>query len=52
VPVLSKMPIIGRLFENRGTRKDSSILLILVKPTIILQDEQERDAIAAMESRF
>ena len=52
VPVLSKLPFVGRLFENRGRRKDSSILLILVKPTIILQDEQERDAIAAMENRF
>ncbi len=52
VPVLSKMPILGRLFENRGKVKDNSILLILVKPTIILQDEQERDAVAAMESQF
>jgi type II secretory pathway component GspD/PulD (secretin) len=52
VPVLSKLPILGRLFENRGRIKDNSILLILVKPTIILQDEQERDAVAAMERRF
>jgi type II secretory pathway component GspD/PulD (secretin) len=52
VPVLSKLPVLGRLFENRGKVKDNSILLILVKPTIILQDEQERDAVAAMESQF
>jgi general secretion pathway protein D len=50
VPVLSKVPFLGRLFSNRSKVKDSQILLILVKPTIILRDEAENKAIATMES--
>jgi general secretion pathway protein D len=50
VPVLSKVPFLGRLFSNRSKIKDSQILLILVKPTIILREEKEAEAIAAMES--
>jgi type II secretory pathway component GspD/PulD (secretin) len=49
VPVLSKVPFLGRLFSNRSKVKDSQILLILVKPTIILREEAESKAIAAME---
>ena len=52
VPVLSKIPFIGRLFSNRSTVKDEKVLLILVKPTIILQEEAEAGAIAAMERGF
>jgi len=44
VPGLSKLPILGRLFENRGKSSSSQILLILVKPTIMLQDELEEEA--------
>ena len=46
VPILSKIPIIGRLFSNRSKEKDEKILLILVKPTIILQEEREARALA------
>ena len=49
VPVLSKIPIIGRAFSNRSKVKDERILLILVQPTIILQEEAEAEAIAAMQ---
>jgi len=49
VPILSKIPGIGRLFSNRSIVKDQKILLILVKPTIILQEESEAEALAAME---
>jgi Flp pilus assembly secretin CpaC/tetratricopeptide (TPR) repeat protein len=49
VPVLSKVPFLGRLFSNRSKVKDSQILLILVKPTIILREEKEAEAIAATE---
>ena len=52
VPILSKIPFIGRLFSNRSTVKDEKVLLILVKPTIILQEEAEAGAIAAMERGF
>ncbi len=50
VPVLSKVPFLGRLFSNRSKVKDNLVLLILVKPTIILREEAENKAIAAMES--
>lgn len=49
VPGLSKVPLLGRLFSNRSEVKDKQILLILVKPTIIIQEYAEEDAIAAME---
>ncbi|MCK5565992.1 MAG: hypothetical protein KAJ07_12165, partial [Planctomycetes bacterium] len=49
VPVLSKIPILGRLFSNRSEVKDKQILLVLVKPTIVLKEENEEAAIAAMQ---
>ncbi len=49
VPVLSKIPLIGRLFENRSKIRDEKILLILVKPTIIIQHEFEEQAVASLE---
>jgi len=52
VPVLSKIPLIGRLFENRSKIKDEKILLILIKPTIIIQREFEEQAIASLEEGF
>ncbi|NLK41140.1 MAG: type II and III secretion system protein, partial [Planctomycetes bacterium] len=48
VPVLGKLPLLGRLFSNRSQIKDKQILLILVKPTIMLQQETEEDAIGAL----
>ncbi|MCD4831579.1 MAG: hypothetical protein K8R02_07225 [Anaerohalosphaeraceae bacterium] len=49
VPGMSKLPIIGRLFSTRSKVKDQDILLVLVKPTIILQDESEREYFAPLE---
>lgn len=49
VPVLSKIPLIGRLFENRSKIRDEKILLILVKPTVIIQHEFEEQAVASLE---
>ncbi|MCK5173657.1 MAG: type II and III secretion system protein, partial [Planctomycetes bacterium] len=49
VPILSKIPILGRFFSNRSEVKDKQILLILVKPTIVLKDEVERRAVGALE---
>ncbi|NIM05973.1 MAG: hypothetical protein GTN65_10255, partial [Armatimonadetes bacterium] len=34
IPILSKIPLVGRLFSNRSKVRDQKILLILVKPTI------------------
>ena len=41
VPVLSKVPILKRFFTNRSKVKDERTLLILIKPTIIIQNEEE-----------
>ncbi|RKY07948.1 MAG: hypothetical protein DRP66_05575, partial [Planctomycetota bacterium] len=49
VPVLAKIPILGRIFSNRSGVKDKQILLILVKPTIVLKEELEADAVAALQ---
>ena len=42
VPVLSKIPFLKRLFTNRAASQDEQVLLILVKPTILIQREQEQ----------
>mgnify|MGYP002777649612 CR=1 FL=1 len=44
VPVLSKIPVLNRFFSNRAESKTESTLLILVKPTILVQSEQENKA--------
>ena len=41
VPVLSKVPVLSRLFTNTSMVKDERTLLILIRPTIILQTEEE-----------
>ncbi len=41
VPILSKIPLINRLFTNRSTVRDERTLLMLIKPTIIVQSEEE-----------
>lgn len=41
VPVLSKIPGLNRLFTNRSYTKDERTLLILVRPKIIIQREEE-----------
>ena len=41
VPLLNKIPIINRAFSNRGAVRDEQTLLILIKPKIIIQREEE-----------
>lgn len=41
VPVLSKIPVLNRLFTNRVSTREESTLLILVKPTVLIQSENE-----------
>jgi type II secretory pathway component GspD/PulD (secretin) len=41
VPVLSKIPFINRFFTNRLTSKSEETLLILIRPEIIIQQENE-----------
>ena len=47
-PVLSKLPLLGRLFSNRSEISDKQVLLIMVKPTIVLKEEAEADAMAQL----
>jgi general secretion pathway protein D len=41
VPVLSKIPFINRFFTNRATEKNEQTLLILIRPEVIIQQENE-----------
>lgn len=41
VPVLSKIPILSRFFSNRVDSKTEKTLLVLLKPTILIQNEEE-----------
>ncbi len=41
VPVLSKLPIIKRLFQDDAIVNDKRNVLLLVRPEIIVQEEQE-----------
>jgi type II secretory pathway component GspD/PulD (secretin)/tetratricopeptide (TPR) repeat protein len=50
VPILGKLPVIGRLFNNRSEQRSQKVLLILVTPTILLQDEREAEAVANMQA--
>ncbi|MBI9017760.1 MAG: hypothetical protein JEZ07_10930 [Phycisphaerae bacterium] len=49
VPGLSTIPILSRLFSNRSIVKDENILLILLKPQIILQDEAEAEVLGSLD---
>jgi type II secretory pathway component GspD/PulD (secretin) len=51
VPVVSKIPFLKRLFTNRSMAKDEQILLILVKPTIIIQREIEQQQFPLLNTR-
>lgn len=41
VPILSKIPILKRAYSSRVLVKDEQTLLILIKPKILIQTEQE-----------
>jgi general secretion pathway protein D len=43
VPVLSKIPLLKRLFSNRAQVRGQSNMLIMVKPVIIIQAEKEEE---------
>lgn len=51
VPVLSKIPFLKRLFTNTSQTSAQSVLLILVKPTIIIQREQEQKQFPLLTSK-
>jgi general secretion pathway protein D len=41
VPILSKIPYINRFFTNRSTSREEKSLLLLLRPEIIIQQENE-----------
>ena len=41
VPILSKVPILKRLFNNRATIRRATNALILIRPKILIQAEEE-----------
>lgn len=51
VPGLSKIPVLKRLYSSRVLVKDEQTLLILVKPTIFIQSEQEEQAFPTFSER-
>jgi Flp pilus assembly secretin CpaC len=51
VPILSKVPFLKRLFTNRSVARDDQVLLILVRPTIIIQREQEQEQFPLLGTR-
>ena len=52
VPILSKIPFLKRLFTNRSTAKDEQVLLILVKPTIVIEKEYEQKQFPLLTSKL
>jgi type II secretory pathway component GspD/PulD (secretin) len=51
VPVLSKIPFLKRLFTNTANSKDEQVLLILVKPTIVIQREREQEQFPLLSTK-
>jgi len=52
VPILSKIPVLKRLFTSRSMAKDEQILLILCRPTIIMQREIEQKQFPLLTSKL
>ncbi len=51
VPILSKIPLLKRLYSSRTMIKDEQMLLILIKPKILILPEQEELAFPSFGSR-
>lgn len=52
VPVLSKIPILNRFFTNRVQAKEEQTLLILVKPTVLIQTEEEEKNFPGLQDQL
>ena len=51
VPILSKIPLLKRVYSSRAAVKDEQTLLMLIKPKIFIQSEQEELAFPTFEGR-
>jgi type II secretory pathway component GspD/PulD (secretin) len=49
VPILGKIPILGRAFRNKSQTREQDVLLVLVRPKIMLQEESEEQAVARLD---
>jgi type II secretory pathway component GspD/PulD (secretin) len=49
-PILSKIPVIRRLFTNTGKVRDEQTILILIKPKIIIHREEEERSFPGLAS--
>ncbi|MEM9413205.1 MAG: hypothetical protein AAGA30_19000, partial [Planctomycetota bacterium] len=45
MPFLSNIPYVSRLFKNVGIGRDTTSLMLMVTPRIIIQDEEEREQV-------
>ena len=52
VPVLSKVPWLNRLFTNRASEKVELTVLLLVRPEIIIQQENEEILFPGLEDQI
>jgi general secretion pathway protein D len=50
VPILSRIPILKRAYSNTSNVKDDQVLLVLLKPTIIIQEEAEAEAFPTLSA--
>ncbi len=49
VPVLSEIPILNRFFNNRANVQEERTLMVLIKPTVLIQNEQEERAFPGLQ---
>ncbi len=53
MPILSKTPLINRLFRNIGIGRTTDSLMLMVTPRIIiLEEEEERLGIPAIQVTY
>jgi len=51
VPIPSRIPVLKRAFSNTSLVKDDRVLLILIKPKILIQEEAEEEAFPTLSRR-
>ena len=51
VPFLSNIPYVSRLFKNVGISRDTTSLMMMVSPRIIIQEEEELEQVGTTSRR-
>lgn len=52
IPILSKIPIIKQLFTRNQKTNEKSNLVILLRPTILIREEQEANFLSLSDKKF